>query len=84
MSKKISKLFRTRGVPGTHNTKEILNVIKRFNKKLYPIKIPLFDKLLDNKLKKKKIINKKCDILILEGWCCGCKPITSEYLYKNN
>ena len=27
--------------------------------------------------------NKKCDILLLEGWCCGCNKISKNYLYKN-
>ena len=52
-------------------------------KKQYPIEIPIFDKLLDNKIRKKNKIYKKCDILILEGWCCGCNTINKDYLYKN-
>ena len=34
MSKKISKLFLTRGVPGTHDTKILFNCLKRFKKKI--------------------------------------------------
>ena len=83
---KISKLshplMKTRGVPGTHNVKEILNVIEKFKKKKYPMKIPKFDKLKDIKLKE-NIIQNKCDILILEGWCCGSPAIKKSYLYKN-
>ncbi len=82
ISKLSHQLMKTRGVPGTHNVKEILDVIEKFKKKKYPIKIPKFDKLKDIKLKK-KIITKKCDILILEGWCCGSPAIKKSYLYKN-
>jgi len=73
----------TRGVPGTHNIKEILNTIKKFNKSKYPIKIPIFNKLKDTRREKQKIINKKADIIILEGWCCGSPPINIKYLQKN-
>ncbi len=83
LSKKIHPLLITRGVPGTHNIKEILNVIKKFNKSKYPIKIPIFNKLKDTRIKKKRIIIKKNDIIILEGWCCGSPPIIKEYLEKN-
>ena len=72
LSKKEHNLLITRGVPGTHDIKILLDNIKKFDKSLYPIETPLFDKLIDDRLKKKKIIRNKSDILILEGWCCGC------------
>ena len=78
-----NNLLITRGVPGTHNIKKLKNDIKSFDKNNYPISLPIFDKLVDDRLKKKKIINKKCDILLLEGWCCGCNTIHKKYLYKN-
>ena len=83
IAKKSHKLLITRGVPGTHDIKKLNQDIKRFEKKQYPIEIPIFDKLLDNKIRKKNKIYKKCDILILEGWCCGCNTINKDYLYKN-
>ena len=83
LSKTIHPLLMTRGVPGTHNTKEILNVIKKFNKSEYPIKIPIFNKLKDTRRRRKRIINEKSDIIILEGWCCGSPPINKKYLQKN-
>ena len=52
LSKTIHPLLMTRGVPGTHNTKEILNVIKKFSKSEYPIKIPIFNKLKDTRKRK--------------------------------
>ena len=78
-----NNLLITRGVPGTHNIKKLKNDINSFDKNNYPISLPIFDKLVDDRLKKKKIINKKCDILLLEGWCCGCNAIDKKYLYKN-
>ncbi len=83
LSKKVHQLLITRGVPGTHNVKKLLENINHFNKKKYPINIPLFDKLIDDRCGFNKIITKKCDLLFLEGWCCGSSQITKEYLYKN-
>lgn len=82
ISKLIHPLMKTRGVPGTHDTKKIINIVSKFKKKKYPIKIPKYDKLRDIKLNE-KIIKNRCDILILEGWCCGSPPIKKEYLIKN-
>ena len=73
----------TRGVPGTHNIEKLLKNIKKFDQGKYPITIPLFDKLIDDQSKSKKIIKTKCDILFLEGWCCGSKEIPKKILYKN-
>ena len=83
LSKKIHPLLMTRGVPGTHNIKEILNVIKKFNKSEYPIIIPIFNKLKDIRRNKSRVIKEKTDIIILEGWCCGSPPINNKYLQKN-
>ena len=83
ISNKEHELLITRGVPGTHNIKKLVNDIKRFEKNIYPINIPLFDKLIDNRLNKYQKIYKKCNMLILEGWCCGCKDINKNYLFKN-
>ena len=54
MSKKISDLFLTRGVPGTHDTKMLLKCIKNLKKnKFKKINIPKFDKSIDDRLHKK-------------------------------
>ena len=77
MSKKISPLFLTRGVPGTHETKLLYNCIKSLKKKNFKkITIPKFDKSIDDRLPKNKWqkIKKKPNIVIFEGWCVGVKP----------
>lgn len=78
ISKKINKLFITRGVPGTHDVK-FLNIFfkilknNKFNKSYL---IPKFDKSIDDRLAKSKWhrLQKKVDIFILEGWCVGARP----------
>ena len=82
LSKKVHPLLVTRGVPGTHNIKKLKDHINQFIKSRYPIKTLTFDKLADDVSKKRRII-KNADILLLEGWCCGSKPMTFKYLYKD-
>ena len=75
-------LFETRGVPGTHNLKLLDKVINNLMKKKFPVYIPVFDKVTDNKKNYRRKIS-KVDLLILEGWCVGSKPIDIKYLKIN-
>ena len=74
MSKNITDLFLTRGVPGTHDTKMLFKCIKHLKKnKFKRVNIPKFDKSIDNRLQKNKWlkVKKKPNIVIFEGWCVG-------------
>ena len=74
MSLKVSPLFLTRGVPGTHDTKMLFNCLKNLKKKKFKkIYIPKFDKSIDDRAKKVKwqFIKIKPQIVIFEGWCVG-------------
>ena len=82
ISQQIHPLLITRGVPGTHDIKKLKEHLGQFKKKQFPIITPTFNKLKDDISKKTKVFN-KADILILEGWCCGAKPIENKFLYKN-
>ena len=84
-SSSIHPLFKTRGVPGTHDT----NLIKKFliyirKKNFRKFKIPKFDKSTNDRFKKKywHIINKRPEIVILEGWCVGAKPQSNSIIKK--
>jgi len=86
MSKKIHPLFKTRGVPGTHDTSLIKKILTNLMKKNFkPLTIPLFDKSKDDRFPKKKWqkIKKKPEIIIFEGWCVGAKPQRKKYLKKS-
>ena len=83
LSKKIHRLLITRGVPGTHNIEKLIKNVNQFDRNKYPINIPSFDKLLDDRSKSKTITNKNYNMLFLEGWCCGSSEIPKNYLYKN-
>ncbi len=74
ISKKISKLFLTRGVPGTHDTKMLLQCINNLKKNNFKkMIIPKFDKSIDDRCIKNKWtkVKNKPNIVIFEGWCVG-------------
>jgi len=84
MSQNIHPLFKTRGVPGTHD----INLVKNFfyfvkNKRFRKTKLPKFDKSIDDRSKKKYWFSIKVrpEIVILEGWCVGAQP-QSNFLIK--
>lgn len=77
MALKESKLFLTRGVPGTHDTDLLSKCFGRLKKKKFKrFLLPKFDKSVDDRLPKKKWvkISKRPDIVIFEGWCVGASP----------
>jgi len=85
ISNTIHPLFKTRGVPGTHDT----NLIKKFfdfikKKKFKKFKLPKFDKSIDDRLNKKYWFNikERPEVVILEGWCVGAKPQSNSLLKK--
>ena len=86
MSHDIHPLFKTRGVPGTHD----INLIKKFfyfvkKKKFKKTKLPKFDKSIDDRLKKKYWykIKERPEIVILEGWCVGAKPQINSLIKRS-
>tara|TARA_B100001059_G_C17826401_1_gene581663 strand:+ start:1191 stop:2108 length:918 start_codon:yes stop_codon:yes gene_type:complete len=85
MSKKIHKLFLTRGVPGTHDTNLIMKIFKSLtNKKFETLYVPKFDKSSDDRFKKKSWykVKKKPQIIIFEGWCVGAYHQSIKELKK--
>ena len=85
MSRTTHPLFKTRGVPGTHD----INLIKKFfyfikRKNFKKTKLPKFDKSIDDRLKKKYWFNLKerPEIVILEGWCVGAQPQSNSLIKK--
>jgi len=79
----IHPLLKVRGVPGTHNTDlgiEILKSIKTSSD--YEIKLPVFDKVIDDLLPENHwcLIQKNIDIVLFEGWCVAAEPQTKVQL----
>ena len=85
MAEEEHELFKTRGVPGTHDIHLIKDFFISLNKKKFKkVKLPKFNKSIDDRVKKNhwKIINKKPEIVLFEGWCVGAKATTNNLLKK--
>ena len=85
LSKKIHPMLMTRGVPGTHDIKMMLDFFKKTKVKGFKkMKLPNFNKAVDDRFPKKNWynINQKPDIIIFEGWCVGARPEINKTLKK--
>ena len=85
LSRNTHKLFKMRGVPGTHDTKLLKKTFSDLIKKNFkPVLIPTFDKSIDNRNPKKKWkkVYQQPHIIIFEGWCVGARPQKSRDLIK--
>jgi D-glycerate 3-kinase len=68
----VHPLFRTRGVPGTHDIPLAFSVLDA-SRDARPVSIPRFDKASDERAPARAwtLIDAPLDILIFEGWCVG-------------
>jgi len=85
LSKKIHPFLITRGVPGTHDINIMLNFFKKVKSKNFrSIKLPRFNKSIDERFNKKlwHSIKKKPDVIIFEGWCVGARAENNNTLKK--
>ena len=79
-------MLLTRGVPGTHDINMMLSFFRKAkSRKFKRLKLPTFNKAIDDRSKKKKwyIIKKRPDVIIFEGWCVGAKSEQNNTLKKN-
>ena len=86
LSKKKHPLLMTRGVPGTHDINLMLNFFKKIKaKKFKTLKIPKFNKAIDDRYKKSLWykIKSKPDVIIFEGWCVGARAQTASQLKRS-
>jgi len=76
LSKRVHPMLMTRGVPGTHDIKIMLDFFKKVkNKNFKKMKLPNFNKAIDDRFTQKNwySIDQKPDVIIFEGWCVGAK-----------
>ena len=86
LSKKVHPMLLTRGVPGTHDMKMMSSFFKKTkSKKFKKIKLPTFNKAIDDRFSKKYWydLRKKPDVIIFEGWCVGAKSEKNLTLKKS-
>lgn len=84
LSEKIHPLFKTRGVPGTHDIKLARKVIEQLMSGNEKTKIPRFDKSTDNPypINNWPELMAPVDIVIFEGWCLGAEHQITSMLQK--
>jgi len=85
LSKKVHPMLMTRGVPGTHDVKMMLDFFKNVKSKNFNgMKLPNFNKAIDDRFPAKYFykIKQRPDVIIFEGWCVGAKPELSKTLKK--
>jgi len=82
LSETIHPLLKTRGVPGTHNTTLLKDILDNVKNQKCDFLIPRFNKATDDPFDESEWqkIDKPIDILILEGWCWGVTAQTDEAL----
>ena len=85
LSKTVHPMLMTRGVPGTHDVKMMLDFFKNIKRKNFKgMKLPNFNKAIDDRfpIKYWHKIEQRPDVIIFEGWCVGAKPELSKTLKK--
>ncbi len=78
LSREVHPLFKTRGVPGTHDIRLGLDLLHQL-KTARPdqiVRIPVFDKSTDERcpLASWQEWVGPTDIIVFDGWCLGAKP----------
>ena len=85
LSKRVHPMLLTRGVPGTHDINMMLNFFKKSkSKKFKRLKLPTFNKAIDDRFSKKHWYDLKIkpDVIIFEGWCVGAKSEKNDTLKR--
>jgi len=77
-------LFKTRGVPGTHDLvlgQSVIDALLSAERNAF-VKIPSFDKAQDDRKPEAAwpSIEGPVDIILLEGWCVGASPMAEDGL----
>lgn len=77
----VHPLFKTRGVPGTHDTALMVNVLSSLAVGK-ATNIPRFDKSIDDRVELSEwtTITQPVDIIVFEGWCWGARHQTEDAL----
>ncbi|KAF8070749.1 P-loop containing nucleoside triphosphate hydrolase protein [Lyophyllum atratum] len=82
----LNSLWAGRGQPGTHDVTLGIEVLRGLKAQSGGMELPCFDKSLfdgeGDRLAAGVVVNPPVDVVILEGWCVGFFPISSEELSK--
>jgi D-glycerate 3-kinase len=73
LAREVHPLLVTRGVPGTHDSQRLYQVLERFalGKGSVRLALPQFDKGSDDRVADTEVA---AELLVVEGWCLGVQP----------
>jgi len=71
LAETVHPLYRTRGVPGTHDVGLLARTIAGLDGAAGSVELPVFDKSRDDRSDTTRSIRLPVDIVMLEGWCVG-------------
>lgn len=81
LGREVHPLLATRGVPGTHDSRRLGDVLEQFahSKGVLNLSLPQFDKGMDDRVED---IHVAAEVLVFEGWCLGVQPQPQDLLQK--
>ena len=86
LAQQIHPLLATRGVPGTHDVDLGIKLLEELGKLKagQNLKIPVFDKAIDDRLRQEewRQVTGPIDMILFEGWCVGALPQPEEALVE--
>jgi D-glycerate 3-kinase len=82
LSESVHPLFKTRGVPGTHDVPLLMATLEKLKDCSGPVSVPIFNKALDDRASKEAwlVYSTPMDVIILEGWCLATPAQASSEL----
>ena len=81
LSEQVHPLLRTRGVPGTHDTKLGLATLDALGR-AGQVRLPRFNKAIDDRrpVADWDVVEGPAQLVLFEGWCVGAQPQTLDAL----
>lgn len=79
LARDVHPLLAVRGVPGTHDVALLAGVMADLTARR-STQVPVFDKAADDRQGFIPVMGADLDILIIEGWCWGARPVAAAAL----
>ncbi|XOV89586.1 MAG: kinase [Pseudomonadota bacterium] len=79
LAEQVHPMLRVRGVPGTHDIQLLGQVIDDLRARRNT-QVPTFDKASDDRHGMIPVMGGKLDMLVVEGWCWGARPVLEDQL----